>query len=90
MIFTTRKQKHNQFSHFLGGSDLIEKLKKDEFLNKSKSAVEALEDLETLFNYCALFNLSDKVKKKNKRIINKQNSYSKLFIYYKNVKLKKI
>ncbi len=44
-----------------GGAELVEKLKNDELLKKSKGAVEALEDLETLFKYCSIFNINDKV-----------------------------
>ena len=44
-----------------GGAELIEQLKKDEFLTKSKDAVEALEDLDILFKYCAIFSMNDKV-----------------------------
>ena len=44
-----------------GGADLVEKLKADENLAKNKDAAEALEDLDVLFKYCAIFNLSNKV-----------------------------
>ena len=53
----------NQFntSFFKGGLDLINKLKVDVNLAKSKDAMEALEDLELLFKYCSIFSIEKKV-----------------------------
>ena len=45
----------------LGGAALINTLKSDENLSKSKDAMEALEDLDLLFKYCSLFNIENKV-----------------------------
>ena len=41
---------------------MITKLKSDEKLNKSKNAIEALDDLELLFKYCDLFEISQHVR----------------------------
>ena len=40
---------------------MIAKLKTDETLQKSKDALEALEDLEMLFKYCSIFKIDTKV-----------------------------
>lgn len=53
--------KIGQYAKLNGGTELIEQLKKDEFLTKSKDAVEALDDLDILFRYCAIFNMTDKI-----------------------------
>lgn len=50
-----------EFAKLNGGIDLITKLKTNEILSKSKDAMEALDDLETLFKYCAIFNIEKKL-----------------------------
>jgi histidyl-tRNA synthetase len=55
--------KIGEYAKLKGGAELVEKLKTDENLVKNKDAAEALEDLDVLFKYCAIFNLSNKVSK---------------------------
>ncbi len=54
--------KIGEYAKLNGGVELINKLKADEFLAKSKDALEALEDLDLLFKYCSIFNLNDNVR----------------------------
>jgi histidyl-tRNA synthetase len=49
------------FLSFEGNADLIEQLRNDTQLTSQKAAVEALNDLELLFRYLRLFNVTDKV-----------------------------
>lgn len=51
----------NELIILLGGSELIAKLKSDEALTKNKDASEALDELDILFKYCAIFNLNEKL-----------------------------
>ena len=44
-----------------GQIDLIDELRRDKNLTSEKSAVDALNDLQVLFNYLNLFEISDKV-----------------------------
>ena len=44
-----------------GNVELIDRLRKDPQLISEKLAVEALHDLELLFQYLKLFNVTDKV-----------------------------
>jgi histidyl-tRNA synthetase len=53
--------KIGEYAKLNGGVELINKLKTDESLIKSKDAVEALDELDTLFKYTAIFNLNDNV-----------------------------
>lgn len=53
--------KIGEYAKLNGGAELLAKLKSDEFLSKSKDATEGLEDLEILFKYCSIFNLSNNV-----------------------------
>lgn len=44
-----------------GGVELVEKLAADEKLNKIKSALEGMEDMRLLLQYCEIFGLKDKI-----------------------------
>ncbi|XP_026326967.1 histidine--tRNA ligase, cytoplasmic isoform X3 [Hyposmocoma kahamanoa] len=44
-----------------GGSELADKLLKDEQLSKIKAAIEGLEGIKLLLNYCELFGIEDKI-----------------------------
>lgn len=44
-----------------GGSELVEKLKSNEKLCKSKSAVAGLDGMKLFLHYCDLYGLKDKV-----------------------------
>ncbi|XP_026747316.1 histidine--tRNA ligase, cytoplasmic isoform X2 [Trichoplusia ni] len=44
-----------------GGVELVEKLLKDEKLSKTKAAVEGLEGVKLLLEYCELFGIKDKI-----------------------------
>ncbi|KAG5879529.1 hypothetical protein JTB14_029895 [Gonioctena quinquepunctata] len=44
-----------------GKSDLVEKLMSDEKLSKNKSAIEGLEAMKLLLNYCDIYGTSDKI-----------------------------
>ncbi|CAF4377918.1 unnamed protein product, partial [Adineta steineri] len=44
-----------------GNADLINQLRNDSQLTSQKLAIEALNDLELLFRYLALFNVTDKI-----------------------------
>ncbi len=68
-----------EYAKLSGGFDLIAKLKADEKLIANKEASEALEDLDLLLKYCAIFNLSEKVilisfLSKNKTKLNDSNN----------------
>ena len=44
-----------------GGVELVEKLLKDEKLSKTKAAIEGLQGIKLLLEYCGLFGIQDKV-----------------------------
>lgn len=44
-----------------GGTDLLEKLLQDESLTRQKQAVEGLEDIKLLLQYCEAYGISDRV-----------------------------
>ncbi|KAI5645155.1 histidyl-tRNA synthetase domain-containing protein [Phthorimaea operculella] len=44
-----------------GGTELVEKLLQDEKLGKTKAAVEGLEGIKLLLQYCELFGIKDKI-----------------------------
>lgn len=50
-----------EYAKLKGGAELVEKLKADETLAKNKDAAEALDDMQLLFKYCTIFNLTNKV-----------------------------
>ena len=47
-----------------GHADLIDQLRKDPELSARKSAIEALDDLQLLFRYLSLFDLTDKIQRR--------------------------
>jgi histidyl-tRNA synthetase len=49
------------YSFIQGNADLINQLRNDAQLSSQKIATEALNDLELLFRYLTLFNVTDKV-----------------------------
>lgn len=53
--------KIGNFVKYRGGTDTVEKLLQDPELAKQKDAVEGLEELKLLLNYCELYGISDKV-----------------------------
>lgn len=53
--------KIGEYAKLNGGAELIQKLKSDELLSKNKDAQEALDDMELLFKYCSIFNLTERV-----------------------------
>ncbi|EEB20453.1 histidyl-tRNA synthetase, putative [Pediculus humanus corporis] len=53
--------KIGQYTLFSGGSELVEKLMKDENLCKSKSSVSGLEGMKLFLKYCHLYGIGDKV-----------------------------
>jgi len=69
ILFRSEKNKNNSYlfsrtcikiNPFLGGTELIDKLKVDPELSKSKAAMAGLQGLELILRYCQLFGL-DKV-----------------------------
>lgn len=44
-----------------GKTELVEKLLKDEYLIKSKSAIEGLEAMKLILKYCEIFGTSERV-----------------------------
>ena len=50
------------FRSLAGNADLINKLRTDAQLMGQKSAIAALNDLETLFRYLTLFGIMDRVR----------------------------
>lgn len=44
-----------------GSTELVEKLLKDEKLSKVKAALEGVEAIKTLLQYCELFGIKDKI-----------------------------
>lgn len=44
-----------------GGTELADKLFKDEKLSKTKAAIEGLEGIKLLLSYCELFGIKDKI-----------------------------
>ncbi|XP_049864902.1 histidine--tRNA ligase, cytoplasmic isoform X2 [Pectinophora gossypiella] len=44
-----------------GGTELVDKLLKDEKLSKTKAAVEGLDGIKLLLQYCELFGIKDKI-----------------------------
>ncbi|XP_052796021.1 histidine--tRNA ligase-like isoform X2 [Mya arenaria] len=53
--------KIGHFVKFSGGQDVLDELLKDESLTSQKAAVEGLQELKVLLQYCELFKISDKV-----------------------------
>ncbi|KAL9692377.1 hypothetical protein quinque_015968 [Culex quinquefasciatus] len=53
--------KIGEFVRLSGGVDLVDKLAADENLKNIKSAVEGIEDMRLLLQYCAVFGLQDKI-----------------------------
>ncbi|XP_030023570.2 histidine--tRNA ligase, cytoplasmic isoform X2 [Manduca sexta] len=53
--------KIGEYVRLNGGTELAEKLLKDEKLSKTKAAVEGLEGIKLLLEYCALFGIKDKI-----------------------------
>lgn len=53
--------KIGQYTQLNGHSELIEKLLQDDFLNKFPSAVNGLEELKLLLNYCNLLGVQSDV-----------------------------
>lgn len=53
--------KIGEFVRLSGGVDLVDKLAADENLKNIKSAVEGIEDMRLLLQYCEVFNLKDKI-----------------------------
>lgn len=67
----------------VGSADLINKLRTDAQLIAQKSAVAALNDLETLFRYLTLFGVMDRVNRK----VNVPFKY-KYFLFLDNIRFK--
>ncbi|XP_039439133.1 histidine--tRNA ligase, cytoplasmic isoform X1 [Culex pipiens pallens] len=53
--------KIGEFVRLSGGVDLVDKLAADENLKNIKSAVEGIEDMRLLLQYCAVFGLQDQI-----------------------------
>lgn len=53
--------KIGEYVQLNGGSELVEELLKNEHLSKSKSAVQGLEAMKLLLNYCSIMNLSKEI-----------------------------
>jgi len=60
---------------------LINQLRNDPQLSSQKLAIEALNDLELLFRYLTLFNVMDKVKKKEVQYYQEKKPHT-LFLGY--------
>lgn len=53
--------KIGEYIQLFGHTELIEKLQKDDFLNKIPSTLKGLADLKLLLNYCNLLGIQDNV-----------------------------
>lgn len=50
-----------EYAKLRGGPELVNKLKADVNLTANQIAAQAIEEMELLFNYCSIFNITDKV-----------------------------
>ncbi|XP_063530505.1 histidine--tRNA ligase, cytoplasmic isoform X1 [Cydia strobilella] len=53
--------KIGEYVRLNGGTELVDKLLKDEKLSKTKAAVEGLDGIKLLLHYCELFGIKDKI-----------------------------
>lgn len=53
--------KIGEYAMLKGGVELIDRLKADTILMQNRDADEALAEIELLFKYCSIYNLTDKV-----------------------------
>lgn len=59
--FSSNDRRWSYLLSIAGDAKLIERLRQDSQLSSQKLAVEALQELEVLFRYLQLFNVTDKV-----------------------------